>query len=252
MTTTLQIRRTHSTHINLHVWLLRMTCLVVDYEDPYWTYVQVPAYSYDDEPLGFFINPRDQMYSRGRSYDDNIYEIRRRRYALEDQLLADDWDYIPLPRRRSSSPVRRRARSSSRDYVPVTVPEYRSRLPSPAPSASVPTFRRTPSVGKYARQLRFDSRASWVPFSSPKEDEFSVSLDIKTDALNRGLLRQDIDTALRSSYAKKGRSEIRSRRDFDLSELQRLDRKQELFSKYLQDFKRNSIRAKYQRPYRYF
>uniref|UniRef100_A0A8W8LD70 ZP domain-containing protein n=1 Tax=Magallana gigas TaxID=29159 RepID=A0A8W8LD70_MAGGI len=179
----------------------------IDYEDPAWTYVYVPAYSYDDEPLGFFINPRENMYSGVRSYDDSTFDIRRRRYILEDQLLGDDWDYIPLPRRHAS-PVRRRSRSVSREYVPVSYQENRSRLPSPAPVASVPTFRRSPSAGKYARQLRFDSRTSWVPFPSPKEDEFSVNLDLKTDALNRVLLRRDIDTALRSSYANKGRSVI--------------------------------------------
>uniref|UniRef100_A0A8W8LC64 Uncharacterized protein n=1 Tax=Magallana gigas TaxID=29159 RepID=A0A8W8LC64_MAGGI len=105
---------------------------------------------------------------------------------------------------------------------------------------------------KYARQLRFDSRTSWVPFPSPKEDEFSVNLDLKTDALNRVLLRRDIDTALRSSYANKGRSVVRSKRDFDLSELQRLDRKQDQISRYLRDFKRDAIRAKYQSRFRYY
>uniref|UniRef100_A0A8W8MLW7 Uncharacterized protein n=1 Tax=Magallana gigas TaxID=29159 RepID=A0A8W8MLW7_MAGGI len=205
----------------------------IDYEDPAWTYVYVPAYSYDDEPLGFFINPRENMYSGVRSYDDSTFDIRRRRYILEDQLLGDDWDYIPLPRRHAS-PVRRRSRSVSREYVPV------------------PTFRRSPSAGKYARQLRFDSRTSWVPFPSPKEDEFSVNLDLKTDALNRVLLRRDIDTALRSSYANKGRSAVRSKRDFDLSELQRLDRKQDQISRYLRDFKRDAIRAKYQSRFRYY
>uniref|UniRef100_A0A8W8MNV3 Uncharacterized protein n=1 Tax=Magallana gigas TaxID=29159 RepID=A0A8W8MNV3_MAGGI len=204
----------------------------IDYEDPAWTYVYVPAYSYDDEPLGFFINPRENMYSGVRSYDDSTFDIRRRRYILEDQLLGDDWDYIPLPRRHAS-PVRRRSRSVSREYVPVSYQENRSRLPSPAPVASVPTFRRSPSAGKYARQLRFDSRTSWVPFPSPKEDEFSVNLDLKTDALNRVLLR-------------------RSKRDFDLSELQRLDRKQDQISRYLRDFKRDAIRAKYQSRFRYY
>lgn len=237
----------------LHLWLLKIFfChFVADYEDPAWTYVYVPAYSYDDEPLGFFINPRENMYSGVRSYDDSTFDIRRRRYILEDQLLGDDWDYIPLPRRHAS-PVRRRSRSVSREYVPVSYQENRSRLPSPAPVASVPTFRRSPSAGKYARQLRFDSRTRWVPFPSPKEDEFSVNLDLKTDALNRVLLRRDIDTALRSSYANKGRSAVRSKRDFDLSELQRLDRKQDQISRYLRDFKRDAIRAKYQSRFRYY
>ncbi|XP_061188908.1 uncharacterized protein LOC133197086 [Saccostrea echinata] len=244
----------------------------IEYDDPAWTYVYVPPYSYDDEPLGFYVNPTEHLYTGTRSYDDSIYEIRKRRYALEDWIRDDDLSYTPLPRDASprrhrarssvrdyipiseytprprfASPTRRRARSSVRDYVPVRVPEY-----TPPPVASLPVHRKSPYIGKYARQLRFDSRASWVPFASPKEDEFAVNLDLKSDALNRGLLRRDIDTALRSSYANKGRSEVRSKRDFALSELQRLDRKQAQISKNLTHFKRDILKAKHQSQYRNF
>lgn len=202
----------------------------------------MPAYSYDEEPLGFYVNPRDELYSGvRRSYDDNLYGIRRRRYALEDQLRLDVDSYTPLPRRHAS-PVRRRSRSSVRDYVPVTVPES---------VASVPVFRKSPTATRYARQLRFDRSANWAPFVSLREDHYTANVDLKADALNRILLKRDLDTTLRSLYANKTKSEVRSKRDFDLSELQRLDRKQDQMSKYLLDFKRDIIRAKHPSQYRY-
>jgi hypothetical protein len=212
----------------------------LEYEDPSWTYVYVPAYSYDEEPIGFFINPRDTVYSGvGRSYDD-LYGIRRRRYALEDRLRLDDVGYAPLPRRHAS-PTRRRSRSSVRDYAPVTVPQS---------FASVPVFRKPPTATRYSRQLRFDRNASVESFPFLKEDHYTANVDLKADSLNRSLLKRDLDTTLHSLYANKGTS-VRSKRDFDLYELQRLDRKQNQMSKYLSDFKRDFIKAKYPNQDRY-
>ncbi|KAK3107130.1 hypothetical protein FSP39_007877 [Pinctada imbricata] len=201
----------------------------------------VPAKYYDEEPASFLV--KKSALSEIADYTTEPIRTRRRSVS-EFRSYDPSWPLIMdryLKARESYNPASRPSRRSHYDYRKTAiVDDYLPYRPSPSirkplPPAKIPILHK--SEVPFLRKIMYSGQDS-------TGDILEAKRQYKHDAVTRGALRQDLMSLLHFLYGQKVRDNIRSATDYNMAEIKRLDRKQDKISRYIQDFKRDTIKQR--------
>ena len=205
-----------------------------------WELHHVPGKEYGEEPVSFLV--KKSSLSSLATYEDE--PLRRRRAVSEFRSYDPGWPVIMdrfLKSRESYNPASRPSRRSHYDYGHnIKVDDYSTYYTTPGmhrplPQSRVPILHK--SAAPLQRRVRFYEPDSTAGI-------FEAKRDFKYDSLDMAGIRLDMDSLLHKIYSSRARAGVRSAYDFNKAELARLDRKQNKLSKYINDFKKDTIRQR--------